>query len=345
MDKELIPEENEINFIYLDKCYPVNLQLFRKNSNFFLRESRINVNSEPIELFNEFNFTDSYSEESVISFLGYCQDQPINLTVNNVISIKKLSTQYFVDQLAKYCDKYVEEHYHEVIDYFLSSKINSSEIYEQLISAHLDEYVQNDLLYELPTSTLHRIQQYYLQDNSKQKSKIMIDFLIATVSKKSIESQIFISYMKFNREEILIIKEQIENNNDPNTKNILIKFLFENPAFVNEYMKNEKFEKQEQARKYEKQIEILKKEGEDKERDYNEKLTNLHQTFKDEINQINNQLSLIFCNIDFKKPIILPNSATKISENQFKNLPVQEIILPDNVTSIEKKKHSIIVLH
>ena len=70
--------------------------------------------------------------------------------------------------------------------------------------------------------------------------------------------------MKFNREEILIIKEQIENIEDPNTKSILIKFLFENPTFVNEYMKNEKFEKQEQAKKYEKQIEILKKEGEDK---------------------------------------------------------------------------------
>ena len=102
---------------------------------------------ENINILSEFYFCKLHTEESVMEFLKYCQDQPINLQISKVISIQALSMKYLVEQLQKDTELLIEKHYNKVIEYYFSTKDSITPIYEELISNHFIEYSNNDRLF------------------------------------------------------------------------------------------------------------------------------------------------------------------------------------------------------
>ena len=121
--------------------------------------------------------------------------------------------------------------------------------YEDLLSKNFIEFSDDDRLFDLPISTLYRIEQSFLMKvkteefNVKAKQMIyldqkMINFLIKTVSVYGEDSLLFISSNKFNQEQIKYLKEQIPKIEDEITKEILVKNLQSNINFVIEYHKN-----------------------------------------------------------------------------------------------------------
>lgn len=79
----------QLNFVYFNKAYPINLPIFEEHSTFFSRGNQIN--NRNINLLNEKDFCTTHTDESIEAFLNYCQDRPIELRVNTVISIQALS--------------------------------------------------------------------------------------------------------------------------------------------------------------------------------------------------------------------------------------------------------------
>ena len=255
-----------INFICFNKTYPIELSLFNKHSNFFLNENKIDEN---IYLLNDNDFFEVHTKESIKEFIKYFQDQSINLQASNVISIQALSMKYLVNQLQKDTDQFIKEHYNEVIEYYFSTKKSRAPNYEELISAHFIEYSKDDRLYQLPISTLYRIQQLFMNKIKKEENteqikiqyKTIIDFLIKTVSIFGHDSLIFISSNKFNEEQFKYLNTQMSKNETRNTLEILTSFLQSNASYIIEYKKYKKKLKDEETKKLETIVELFKKKN------------------------------------------------------------------------------------
>lgn len=82
----------------------------------------------------------------------------------------------------------------------------------------------------------------------------------------------------------------MDNIDDESIKEILTEFLHSNSSFIIEYQKNEKL-------KYENDIKIMKEE------------------FESTIKQLKDEISFLFCNLDFNRPINMPNSSITIFKN------------------------------
>ena len=63
----------------------------------------------------------------------------------------------------------------------------------------------------------------------------------------------------------------------------------------------------------------------------------MKKDFNNVLKHIEDEISFIFSNIDLHKPINLPNSTTKIVQNQFEGYPFKEIVLPNDIETIEKE--------
>lgn len=289
--------DQKINFIFLSKTYPIELSIFNKHSKYFLNENEICEYETNINLLNDFDIYEIHTEESVTEFLKYCQDQPHELRVNNVISIQALSTKYNVELLQKDANLFIEKHYNEIIEHFLSTKKAITPIHEALISTHLIEYSQDTRLFELPISSLYRIQQLFLYNIKKEENpntdqitiqnRSIIDFLIKTVITLEYNSFIFISGNEFNQEQIEYLDEQILNIEDENAIIILTQFLQSNSSYIIASKKHEKLLKEQETKKYEKVIETLIKEQEQAKLEY-----------ENAIKRINGEIQLLSYNYD-----------------------------------------------
>ena len=192
-----------VNFICFNKVYPIELSIFNKHSNFFSESKEIYEQEGTFEILSSYDLCTNHTKESIEMFLNYCQDHEYIIEVSNVVSIEFLSRKYFVEELSNITKQFIEEHYEEVIEYFLSNKEAKSPKYEELVSTHFAEYSTDDRLYQLPISTLYRIEQQFIQEmkkdndetNSKRiktQSRIIIDFLIKAVTNIGEDSSIFI---------------------------------------------------------------------------------------------------------------------------------------------------------
>lgn len=287
----------KVTFFFYSKTYQIELTIFNKHSTFFSDENKINKAKGNIDILSEFDICKVHTEESIIEFLEYCQDKPINLQVSNISSIQALSKQFLVTQLQKDAEEFSEKHYKEVIDYVLSSKGAITPMIEKLITAHFIEYWNDDRLFQLPISSLYRIHQHFLSqikddgetksDQIKIQNRTIIDFLIKAVSILGHESSILITSNKFNQEQIQYLDEKMFNIEDENTLELLTEFLQSNANYIVEYQKNEKMLKEEETKKYDKIMETLIKEQE-----------NQKQANENELKRINDEIKLLQYNYD-----------------------------------------------
>lgn len=168
-DKRLELFENDHAFIYKGKEYKYNYMLFKKMSNYMKMNKYIFKNNKTTILLDE-NIKIDLSEDSINAFINFCQldDYKHLMNDSNIIQIYYLAHYYEVDQLVKKAKKYLTKNSHKMaLDILLlQNDMNDFEkpLYEEIISAKLEFFINDKKILNLNIPTIHRI----LTDHNKK---------------------------------------------------------------------------------------------------------------------------------------------------------------------------------
>lgn len=172
-NKNIIPDTH--CFLYKDKKYPFKFDFFKYASDYFSsnQEKYLNIKSIPLDDLKTENI--KLTEESIQLFINYVQGEEITLSNDNVFPINFLSKKYEVKSLQKYTKEYISNHHKELIIELLQTDTSNLPIetddYEEIISANLIDYIQDDCLLNLSIPILYRILSKYKSIQKVQKSE------------------------------------------------------------------------------------------------------------------------------------------------------------------------------
>ena len=169
-------------FVYKEKQYPFNFDLFKIFSQFFNSNLPEEVN---ISLFDE-NL--DLSEGSIPDFINFCQARKIILTKENAPTLHKLSQKFKVPSLLSITKEFISKHQKEVVVEIMLMYRNDDNFnideYEEIMANDLVKYVHDDRLFTFPIPLLHRILTRYLHkykngnnSNNSEQPPELIEFL------------------------------------------------------------------------------------------------------------------------------------------------------------------------
>lgn len=219
-------------FVIKGKQYPVDFDLLKKNSQYFYRNRKQFAQVNTINLLNS---TDEslidIPEGTIQAFAASCCNQPCKIGLSDVIPLQYLSYKFEFIELIKITNKFIEEHWNNLvlpsilfkikiqpnnqrksdIDNIPPSFINT-EKEEEIISLHLNEYIQNPEMLLLPISNLDRIfHHFYCSQKVHKISNEMIEFLFKYLDKHGIDASILFSYIDFGEQSIDVMNRLIHN--------------------------------------------------------------------------------------------------------------------------------------
>ncbi|KAK8836466.1 hypothetical protein M9Y10_037725 [Tritrichomonas musculus] len=204
-------------FVYKNKRYPFKISFFNLCSYYFYQ------NSEHFQYTKDINLIDeeigeqlNLQEDTIVHFIKYVQHEAIALDDENVIGLHYLSTKFEVEDLKEYTIKYITSHHKELAIKILSNcQYDSSfndEIYENIISSNLQEYIDNEELLKLPICTIHRILMKYSENHlEKVKTEKINDFILNMIDRRGREASILLSFARIDNGSIDFFENIIEN--------------------------------------------------------------------------------------------------------------------------------------
>ena len=215
-------------FVYKDKKYPFDFNLFKENSNYFYKNRKHLKKVKEIKLLNEYEDDNiELSEEIIKTFISSCQNDIFEINKSNAIELQFLSMKYEVDELKSITHEYIENNHESLLmKSFLfktrhlrtikgSENINydtSNE--EEIISKHLYEYINDKELGLLPIETFDRILKKHLKNNNnekkdkkdeKDKEDEMMKILFSYLDKYGGEASILFSNVDFSQQRIEVM--------------------------------------------------------------------------------------------------------------------------------------------
>lgn len=282
-------------FIYKSKRYPFNLNLFKLYSESFASGQTALLFNADVELINESEYRIPISDESILYFINYCQNQrmqKINLTNEDILSVNYLAKRYVVQSLIDLTENYILKHQDDFILFFLSNPDldnTNKEKFEKMLSQNLIKYINDPRLISLPVPVLFRVLTKY-QHNFEQKNETeIIDFLFECLDKKGRCASVLFSNVDLSDKKTNYLYRLLNEFSE------IFDFHFINSSLVktlydiqNELIKtNEKIEA--------KQKDILGKVSDDFKKidsvknEINQEHEKMKSEIKNEINQIINQ--------------------------------------------------------
>ena len=135
-------------FVYKEREFSFNYKIFCNFSDYFNSQNHENLPTEKINLLDGYEGNVDLNNDSINDFLNYCQNHQIQLTNENVVHLHILAKHYMVPTLLELTKKYISEHSSDFVIQFLSMNQDQKEFddeeYEELISEHLIDYVQDE---------------------------------------------------------------------------------------------------------------------------------------------------------------------------------------------------------
>ena len=154
-------------FIFQEETFPINFELIKQNSSYFLKNHDQFENVESIELLqNNDQHPILITTETIQRFISYCQNEPCEFDSTDTISLLYLSLKYGVTKLTTFINDYISQNHQEYIfqsiqlkdpetsttnDYF--DTVNS-DMEEEIIASHFLEYINDDRIFSLSLSIL-----------------------------------------------------------------------------------------------------------------------------------------------------------------------------------------------
>lgn len=185
------------NLIFKGKTYPVDFEIIKHYSNYFNDKQNYYEQLTNIELPEE---KIEISDEDFQNFVSCCQNQNFQLTDSNVLCMHQLSISYDVPGLQRITNEYISKNKENLIFSSLTFKCQNqldSNSEEDAIASNFEKYINDDRLFSIPISILHRILN---NKNLKISQDKMIEFLFKCIDKKHYGRKASILFCNFNFE-------------------------------------------------------------------------------------------------------------------------------------------------
>ena len=209
-------------FVYKDKKYPFNFNLFKDNSNYFYKNRKILKKVEEINLLNEYEEDMiEMSEEIIKSFISSCQNEIFEINLSNAIELQFLSMKYEVNDLISITNEYIEKNHKSLLlKSFLFKTRHLTAIEEcentfydtsneeEIISKHLYEYINDKEITLLPIETFDRILKKHFKNNNieeKEQEEIIIKILFSYLDKYGREASVLFSNVDFSQQRVEVM--------------------------------------------------------------------------------------------------------------------------------------------
>lgn len=220
-------------FVYKDKKYPFNFNLFKENSNYFYKNRKHLKKVKEIKLLNEYEEDNiELSEEIIKTFISSCQNDIFEINKSNAIELQFLSMKYEVDELKSITHEYIENNHESLLmksflfktRHLINNKENENINYdtsneEEIISKHLYEYINDKELCLLPIETFDRILKKHLKNNNnemkdkkdkKDKEDEMMKILFSYLDKYGGEASILFSNVDFSQQRLEVMTRLLD---------------------------------------------------------------------------------------------------------------------------------------
>lgn len=243
MDEEDIIQNTEKiqgthNFIHKSKSFPFNFYMFLASSEFFQNRKEQLEHLKNIPLIeNEDEEKLDFSNDSIENFIKYVHHENISINKKNAAMINYLAKKYKISSLIKYTKQYISKHIQDISLPILTIEQNfpspETEIYEETISEHLKEYINDERLLSFNVPLMHRIlTKYQHKFPQASESKEIIDFLMKYLDKHKRKASVLFSNVDFGDARAEYLHRLITDyKND-------FDFYFVNPALVQTLYEN-----------------------------------------------------------------------------------------------------------
>ncbi|KAK8840436.1 hypothetical protein M9Y10_030641 [Tritrichomonas musculus] len=223
---QILTDDNQKScyFVYNNKFYKFNLQVFLNSSEYFFKERKtINV-GDTIQLL-QFESNLEFSDELIRNFISAVErNDQIEIKADNVYQLDQLSDFYGILNLKKRTNDFISENEEQLIlQNYIYDQSNNKTNYkaEDIISNNLMNYIDDDKLATLKIDVLDRILTEYrrknpvkhqneaTKDDIIKETKIKNFFLKCLQRKEPVISDLFnfIDYERFSEECLEIIQK------------------------------------------------------------------------------------------------------------------------------------------
>lgn len=108
-----------INCIYQNQSYKIEYENIKKHTNYFSEEDIIDGKEKKINLVDSFESAPSLDDETIQDFFDYLKNEKVNMTNNNILSLKFLSHKFDVIALEEKVDQYIACNYKSIVETIL----------------------------------------------------------------------------------------------------------------------------------------------------------------------------------------------------------------------------------
>lgn len=222
--------QNPKYFIFKGKQYQVDFDKVIKNSRYFDKNRKKFKQVDNINILDEAdNSIIDITEDVIQAFIASCQNEPCKIHFSDVIPLQYLSYKYDFPKLIEITEKFVEEHRDKLVFnsilFKLSVRPNSDTFSiptdffntkneEEIIAEHLNDYIKNDQMLQLPVHVLYKIFGIFKSkypNKLRQYSTEIIEFLFKCLDKYGKDASVLFSFADFENQSIGVMNRLIQN--------------------------------------------------------------------------------------------------------------------------------------
>ncbi|KAK8838946.1 hypothetical protein M9Y10_032406 [Tritrichomonas musculus] len=197
-----IPETHY--FIYKTHKYPIKFDFFKYSSDFYSKNRHELEMNKGIQLIDT-NLEEiiDLSDETIQLFIKYIQNDEIDVNNHNVCALNYLDNKYEVSTLIESTDEYIVNNNKNIIFEILLNHQKDPSIntktYENIISQHLQMYINDEQLLNLKTPILYRILDNYFneQEEKEIENDDIFNFLFNYLDKFGRDASVLFSFVNF----------------------------------------------------------------------------------------------------------------------------------------------------
>ncbi|KAK8892525.1 hypothetical protein M9Y10_029758 [Tritrichomonas musculus] len=235
--------EKDHSLVYKDKEFKYDYDICKKNSNYMKRNQSIFATNEKNELCHD-NEEIDFNDDSINALLNYCHFEEYKYLMNdaNVIQIYYLAELYEVDGLIKETKKYILENCNQIALDLCAFKTDlknfEKPLFEDIISAKLVTFINDEKLLKLDVPTMYRIlanHKIKYQNNNENIEDQIMELKFKYLKKWGKKASILFSDSNFGNMKIDYVRrlfsDEYENIFDFNMINSsLLKSIYENQS-------------------------------------------------------------------------------------------------------------------
>lgn len=179
--------QNKKFFVFRNKKYPINFNLFKINSQYFYRYQKQYENIELIDIFqgDEKEKFNDISDTAISNFIFLCQNETCKIENSDLFYIEYLAHKFEVTALIEIINNIISKNPTEFIFDRIIFKIqhsclqncqtdynsNFSDEDAKIIASDLIEYIKDDRIFNFPISILYQIlSEYAILNHNQPKS-------------------------------------------------------------------------------------------------------------------------------------------------------------------------------